>query len=216
MKKHILCLGDSNTHGYCADPDDCADGGKRFNEDERWTCLLQKALGDEYLVIEEGLGGRTTVFQDPLHEGMDTLSVLYPILKSHQDIDLLIVMLGTNDTKDRFAVNAYCISLGMERLLLKAISIDCWSESGPNILVVAPAPIGREMVDDGMGIHCAEKSEELAKYYEPLAKSLGCHFLDAHDCEVNPIDYTHLSKKGHSQLAKMLADVVPEIIQHTK
>ena len=45
MKKHILCLGDSNTHGYCADPADCADGGIRFNEDERWTCLLQKALG---------------------------------------------------------------------------------------------------------------------------------------------------------------------------
>ena len=52
MKKHILCLGDSNTHGYCADPNDCADHGIRFNEDERWTCRLQKALGDEYLVTE--------------------------------------------------------------------------------------------------------------------------------------------------------------------
>ena len=37
MKTHILCLGDSNTHGYCADPNDCADHGIRFNEDERWT-----------------------------------------------------------------------------------------------------------------------------------------------------------------------------------
>ena len=50
MKTHILCLGDSNTHGYCADPNDCADHGIRFNEEERWTCRLQKALGDEYLV----------------------------------------------------------------------------------------------------------------------------------------------------------------------
>ena len=75
MKKHILCLGDSNTHGYCADPKDCADGGIRFNENERWTCLLQKALGDDYLVTEEGLSGRTTVFQDPLHECMDALTV---------------------------------------------------------------------------------------------------------------------------------------------
>ena len=48
MKKHIVCFGDSNTHGYCADPRDCADGGDRFNENERWTCLLQKALGEEY------------------------------------------------------------------------------------------------------------------------------------------------------------------------
>ena len=67
MKTHILCLGDSNTHGYCADPNDCADHGIRFNEDERWTCRLQKALGDEYLVTEEGLSGRTTVFVDPIH-----------------------------------------------------------------------------------------------------------------------------------------------------
>ena len=53
MKTHILCLGDSNTHGYCADPKDNADGGIRFNEDERWTCRLQTALGDKYLVTEE-------------------------------------------------------------------------------------------------------------------------------------------------------------------
>ena len=71
MKTHILCLGDSNTHGYCADPNDCADHGIRFNEEERWTCRLQKALGDEYLVTEEGLSGRTTVFVDPIHESMD-------------------------------------------------------------------------------------------------------------------------------------------------
>ncbi|MEG1569531.1 MAG: lipolytic enzyme, G-D-S-L, partial [Oscillospiraceae bacterium] len=53
MKKHILCFGDSNTQGYCADPSDCQDGGLRFNEDERWTRLLQRALGEEYLVLEE-------------------------------------------------------------------------------------------------------------------------------------------------------------------
>ena len=84
MKTHILCLGDSNTHGYCADPNDCADHGIRFNEEERWTCRLQKALGDEYLVTEEGLSGRTTVFVDPIHESMDALSVIYALLKSHE------------------------------------------------------------------------------------------------------------------------------------
>ncbi|MFR6092684.1 MAG: GDSL-type esterase/lipase family protein, partial [Faecalibacterium prausnitzii] len=102
MKKHILCLGDSNTHGYCADPADCADHGIRFNEDERWTCRLQTALGSDYLVTEEGLSGRTTVFVDPIHESMDALSVAYSLLKSHEAIDLLIIMLGTNDVKERF------------------------------------------------------------------------------------------------------------------
>ena len=54
MKKHIVCFGDSNTHGYCADPSDTVTGGARFDETERWTCLLQQKLGEEYLVLEEG------------------------------------------------------------------------------------------------------------------------------------------------------------------
>ena len=122
MKTHILCLGDSNTHGYCADPNDCADHGIRFNEDERWTCRLQKALGDEYLVTEEGLSGRTTVFVDPIHESMDALSVIYSLLKSHEVIDLLIIMLGTNDVKERFGANAACASRTKPLPLPRSIS----------------------------------------------------------------------------------------------
>ena len=75
MKKHIVCLGDSNTHGYCADPNDCADHGNRFNENERWTCLLQKALGEDFHVLAEGLSGRTTVLPSALQEGMPALDV---------------------------------------------------------------------------------------------------------------------------------------------
>ena len=120
MKKHIVCFGDSNTHGYCADPADCADGGIRFNESERWTRRLQRALGEEYLVIEEGLSGRTTCFDDPIHEGLNGLNYIYPCLKSHEDVDLLVIMLGTNDTKDRFYASAACIGIGMARLVKKA------------------------------------------------------------------------------------------------
>ena len=150
MKKHILCLGDSNTHGYCADPNDCADHGIRFNEDERWTCVLQKLLGQDYLVSEEGLSGRTTVFVDPLHESMDALSVAYPLLKSHEFIDLLVIMLGTNDTKDRLGMNAACIGLGMERLVRKCMSVDCWGGKAPNVLIIAPPHIGEELKDPCM------------------------------------------------------------------
>ena len=125
MKKHILCFGDSNTHGYCADPADCF-GGIRFTEDQRWPRLLQKALGEDYLVIEEGLSGRTTCFDDPIHEGLNALDYIYPCLKSHEDIDLLVIMLGTNDCKDRFYASAACIGLGMARLVKKARDTDCW------------------------------------------------------------------------------------------
>ncbi len=212
MKKHILCLGDSNTHGYCADPADNADGGHRFNESERWTCLLQKALGDDYLVTEEGLSGRTTVFADPLHESMDALSVAYPLLKSHEVIDLLIIMLGTNDTKDRLGMNAACIGLGMNRLVTKCKSVDCWGDHGSSILIIAPPPIGEQLNDPYMGSGCIAKSRELAKYYQAQAKVLGCHFMDAAGCEFNSIDFMHLSRRGHAQLAERLAALVPQLL----
>ena len=113
MKKHIVCLGDSNTHGYCADPADCADGSlQRFNEEERWTCLLQKKLGEDYLVAEEGLSGRTTVFDDPLYEHLSALDYLYPCLKSHEPVSLLIVMLGTNDANSGWAPTLTPSALG--------------------------------------------------------------------------------------------------------
>ncbi len=212
MKKHIVCLGDSNTHGYCADPADCADHGNRFNEQERWTCLLQAALGDEYLVLEEGLGGRTTVFADPLHEGMDAVSVAYPILMSHEPVDLLIIMLGTNDTKERFSANAAAIAVGMERLIQKCKSTECWGKGGANILVVCPPPLGDGFHDEVMGPGCVEKSKALPPYMEAVAKRNNVHFLNAAPCEFNPVDFTHLTRKGHARLAGMLADMVPSLL----
>ncbi|MBQ9647744.1 MAG: lipolytic enzyme, G-D-S-L [Oscillospiraceae bacterium] len=212
MKKHIVCFGDSNTHGYCADPADCADGGSRFNESERWTCLLQKALGGDYLVLEEGLGGRTTVFADPLHESMDAVSVAYPVLMSHEPVDLLIIMLGTNDTKERFAANAAAIAAGMERLIQKCQSTPCWGAKGPNILVVCPPPLGAGFHDEVMGKGCVEKSAALPPYMKAVAERNGCAFFDAKDCEMNPVDFTHLTKKGHARLAEQLAKLAPELV----
>ena len=213
MKKHIVCLGDSNTHGYCADPTDTADGGNRFNESERWTCLLQQLLGEEYLVLEEGLGGRTTVFPDHLHEGMPALDVALPILMSHEPVDLLVIMLGTNDVKDRLGMNAACIALGMGRLVDKCKSVACWGDHAPNILVVCPPHIGRELNDPCMGTECAAKSEELAKYMEPAVLSRGCAFLDAEGiAEFNKVDYMHLTRKGHADLAAKLASMIPALL----
>ena len=211
MKKHIVCFGDSNTHGYCADPSDCADGGNRFNENERWTCLLQRSLGEEYLVLEEGLGGRTTVFVDALHDSMDGVGVAYPILMTHEPVDLLVIMLGTNDTKERFAANAAAIAVGMERLIQKCQSTPCWGAKGPNILVVCPPPLGAGFHDEVMGKGCVEKSVALPPYMKAVAERNGCAYFDAKDCEMNPVDFTHLTRKGHAQLAEALAKLVPTL-----
>ena len=213
MKKHIVCFGDSNTHGYCADCRDCQDGGNRFNEQERWTCLLQAALGQDYLVIEEGLGGRTTVFSDPLHEGMDALGVAYPILMSHKPVDLLIIMLGTNDTKERFSANAAAIAAGMERLIKKCKDTECWGKDGPNILVVCPPPLGDGFHDAVMGAGCVEKSKALSSYMKAVAERNHVHFIDARDCEFNAVDFTHLTRKGHAQLAEILSEAVPGLLR---
>ena len=219
MKKHIVCLGDSNTHGYCADPADCAGGGIRFTEEQRWTRLLQTHLGDGYLVIEEGLSGRTTCFEDPLHEGLSALQYITPCLKSHEFVDLLIIMLGTNDVKDRFAASAACVAIGMGRLVKKAIATECWGDKKPNILVIAPPHIGDGMfaspVGETMGADCAAKSRELAKYYKEQCDLIGCHFLDAQalNCEFNQVDFMHLTNKGHATLADALSKLVPTLIK---
>ena len=219
MKKHIVCMGDSNTHGYCADPADCADGGIRFTEEQRWTRLLQKNLGEDYLVIEEGLSGRTTCFEDPLHEGLSALNYIYPCLKSHESVDLLVIMLGTNDVKERFGASAACVAIAMGRLVKKAQATECWGGKKPNILVICPPPIGEGMISSPvgptMGAGCREKSLELAKYYKEQCDLCGVHFLDANALGVgfNTVDYMHLTSKDHTLLAQKLAEAIPELVK---
>lgn len=215
MKKHIVCYGDSNTHGYCA-----VTGG-RFDETQRWCCLLQERLGENYLVIEEGLSGRTTSFTDPIHEGLNGLDYIYPCLMSHEPVDLLVIMLGTNDTKERFGSSAACIALGLKRLVAKAIATtDCWNGGKPNILIVSPQNIDEKYIgsDVGatMGHGCAEKSAGLAEEFAKIAELMGCHFMDADaviTAAVNDIDYMHLSMEGHRQLADALAEKIGGIFQ---
>lgn len=213
MRRHIVCLGDSNTHGYSPDAPQF-----RFGEEERWTCLLQRALGQDYLVLEEGLPGRTTVFEDPVEEGMPALPYLYPCLKSHAPVDLLVIMLGTNDTKERLSANACAIGKGMTRLVRKAQTIDCWGEKGPNILLIAPLAIGkgveRSPVAQEMGQGCVEKSLRLPGQFRAAAKELGCAFLDANTLglEQNQVDHMHLTRDSHRLLAEALAQLIPTLL----
>ena len=214
MKRHVICLGDSNTHGYCGAQEGETLCGGRFSEAERWPCLLQRALGEEYLVIEEGLCGRTTVFPDPLEPGLDAISYLRPCLLSHAPVSLLILMLGTNDTKERFGLSAEEIARGMERLARQAMSEDCWGPGGPDLLIVAPPAIRPEVehspVAAAMGRGCAEKSRQLAEHYRRLAARLGARFLDGEGCELNLVDHMHLTQAGHAQLAARVGAVLSD------
>lgn len=213
MQKNILCFGDSNTHGYNSKTNG------RFDVNERWPKLLQKNLGDDYYVIEEGLCGRTTSFEDPVFEGLCGLHAIYPCMMTHEPLDLVIIMLGTNDTKDRFNANAFIIGKGLERLAQKAIDTHAAWRGAPNVLLVAPPPIhpdyAKTAVAGEMGDKCVERSRGLAKEFKDVADRLHCHFLDAGSIpgiEMYPYDWMHLSLGSHKLLADELTNVIKEIL----
>lgn len=213
MQKNILCFGDSNTHGYNSKT------GGRFDVNERWTKLLQKNLGDDYYIIEEGLSGRTTSFEDPVFEGLCGLNVIYPCMMSHEPLDLVIIMLGTNDTKDRFNANSFIIGKGLERLAQKTIDTHAAWRGAPNVLLIAPPPIhpdyAKTAVAGEMGDKCVERSRGLAKEFKDVADRLHCHFLDAGSIpgiEMYPYDWMHLSLESHKFLADELTKVMKEIL----
>lgn len=213
MKKHILCIGDSNTHGLCTDPSESTDHGSRYNEEERWTCLLQKALGGEYLVIEEGLSGRTCVYDDPDMDSVNLLPVLHALLNSHEPLDLLILMLGTNDAKTKFHTDPAKIAAGMQILLEEAKSVPCWGKNAPKILIVAPVPIEEGVIYPEFNKESVETTKGLARKYAFLAIHEGVNFLDAGGCELTRADHVHLTAKGHRQLAERMETAVREILE---
>ena len=151
---NILCFGDSNTYGYKQD------GTGRFDTDTRWTSLLQKKLGADHRVIEEGLCGRTTVFQDDLREGRRGLDLIGVTLEMHNPIDLFIVMLGTNDCKTRYNASAGTIAKGLAQVIQKARK----NVSQPfNLLVISPIHLGEGVGDPGFDPEFDEKSVEVSK-----------------------------------------------------
>lgn len=208
---NILCFGDSNTHGY-----NPSNGG-RFDRNTRWTGILQSLLGEEDCIIEEGLSGRTTVFNDPIHEGLSGFDYIYPCLMTHEPVDLLIIMLGTNDTKERFGANANVISLGLKRLIEKAKNTKvAFRNNKPNILIVAPLPMREEVLslECGltMGVDCVKKSKEIIPLFEKIAQEQECYFFDPSKYAMcSDDDYMHLDEKAHSILAHKLYEFITEI-----
>ena len=210
-KIRILCYGDSNTWGYISGSDH-----QRYGE-ERWTRQLAKILGDQFEIIEEGLNTRTLLSNDlrPGKEGKNGYDYLIPCLDSHDPIDLVIIMLGTNELQTRFNRTVREIGEIFEEYFVKTIlnRKSQISDSYPKLLVVAP-PIVNDNADyckeNNRYAGATQKSKDLNNIYENIAKKYNCYFLRDDTLEVG-VDGAHLTEESHKKLAKLLARKIKEI-----
>ena len=210
--KNILCFGDSNTFGV--NPQ-----GGRYTRDVRWTGILQKMLGDDYYVIEEGMGARNTVFDDPLEMGptRNGLKALPICLQSHKPLDLVIVSLGINDCRSYFNASPKVIARGVE-IICDTIENFQYNQGikAPKILIVSPNYIGDNMekcpyipFDDESRI----KSRELLPYYKAVAKNHNYLFLNAAEiAKASEYDQIHMPPEGHKAVAEALFKIIKENI----
>lgn len=202
--KTILCFGDSNTYGLKPD------GTGRYDFTVRFPGRLQTILGDDYRIIEEGCPGRTTVFEDknrPYKKGIDYIS---PCLYSHNPLDYVVVMLGTNDCKSAFGATSKQVAGGLSAVI-ERIKMD--ASPLPKILIVSPIHLGDSMgepnYDPEFSKTSVATSKGLANEYHQLAQKLGCDFLDASAvAKPSSIDQEHLDEIGHNNLAKAIAQII--------
>lgn len=209
--KTILCYGDSNTWGYHPATK------KRYGRDERWAGVLRQELGEDYLVIEEGLNGRTTVWDDPIEGYKNGKDYLIPCLDTHRPLDLVIIMLGTNDLKKRFSLTAFDIAKGAGVLVeIAQKSAAGPDDQAPKVLLLAPPPLAllagtdfADMFEDGEA-----KSRKLAHHYGLVAQELGCELLDTAEVIVSSkIDAIHFDLAEHRKLGQAVAARVRKIFE---
>ena len=204
--KRILCYGDSNTWGYIPG------SGERYPEDIRWPTRLQKLLGEDYRIIEEGLNGRTTVVDDSIQPYRCGLEYLRPCLLSHMPLDMVVLMLGTNDTKRRFGLSASEIARGIEQLVT-AIRVSGAGLDGkaPAILILSPPLIGTYSKNDDFD-GAAEKSLNFASEFSAVAETHGCGFLDlGQHLSAAENDGVHLTPDQHGRLAELVSEQIQTV-----
>ena len=209
--KSVVCFGDSNTYGY--DPST----GDRFPDSVRWTCLLQDLLGDGYKVIEEGLNGRTTVFEDPNDDWKRGVDYIKGILCTHRPVDHLVIMLGSNDMKTIFNASPEEIATGLNEIVQRAEKVmDLKQGYVPKILIVSPPEISTDVLagpfSGSFNEVSIDKSRRLAEYYKRVADKHGCAFLDAKQyIKPSVEDGLHLDPAGHKGLAEAVSEAIKRL-----
>ncbi|CAN5164791.1 SGNH/GDSL hydrolase family protein [soil metagenome] len=214
--KTVLCFGDSLTWGWI--PTDAGSPTQRYPRDTRWTGVLADTLGEDYSVIEEGLSARTTNVDDPTDPRLNGAAYLPAALASHLPLDLVILMLGTNDTKAYLGRTPFDIATGMSILAVQVLTAAGGigtTYPAPKLLVVAPPPLG-VMPDPWFqlmfeGGH--EKSAALADTYRAMTSFFKVPFFDAGSViSTEGSDGIHFSEQNNRDLGAALADQVRQLL----
>jgi lysophospholipase L1-like esterase len=212
--KTILCYGDSNTWGSV--PMVSLDRALRYSREQRWPGVLRRELGADYEVIEEGCPGRTTVWDDPIEGDLNGKTHLPHILHSHQPLDLVTIMLGTNDLKARFGKRAYDIALAAGTLVDMVRWQSFVTGETPQVLLITPPPVPMNAPElfREMFWGAGEKSRQFAHFFRQVAEQRGCGFLDAGEIvETSQIDGVHLDLESHTKLGLAVAQRVREMLE---
>ena len=210
MKKRIMCYGDSNTWGFIAGSD-----FKRYEDGVRWTSVLADTLGAEYTVLEEGYNGRTTVWFDPVEQRKSGLETLTTIIDSCSPLDVVIIMLGTNDTKCQFTATSANIASSAALIAKEIMSSPFGPVFGqaPKVLLVSPPIIENPQFAGLFDETSAAISRGFSEDFKKQAELLSCSFFDAASCtEPDPKDGVHITAESHSKLGRAIAEKILEII----
>ncbi|MCL2684718.1 MAG: SGNH/GDSL hydrolase family protein [Synergistaceae bacterium] len=218
MSKRILCFGDSNTWGFM--PDGQPEDGSyhlRYRFEARWTGILQGILGPDYRVIEEGLNGRTTMWDDPKAPYRNGAKYLDACVETHAPLDLIMIMLGTNDLKPRISGRA-CDSADGVVLLIEMIrrNPSGRGHAAPPVLIASPVAIGSHIekspfADEFGGRTSHEESLKTPKYLAAKAQATASGFIDAAKYARTGPDALHLDEGSHKKFAKALAQKIKKI-----
>lgn len=207
MSRTLVCYGDSNTFGMM--PFACPAQNHRWPVGQRWPDMLQQHLGQAWQVIPEGLPGRTTVYDDPRGEWLNGRRTLRPILASHAPVDLLILMLGTNDLKAIFDADAATIASNVITLIDDVHSFGIGPAlQTPKILVLSPIPINEACIPGNASAGGDKKSRALAGHLEALCSQQQVAFLDLAPLGEVKDDGEHLDPATHARIAQAVADKV--------
>jgi lysophospholipase L1-like esterase len=215
-KRRVMCFGDSLTWGWV--PTLAGAPTTRYPFADRWTGVIAKALGPGFEVLEEGLSARTTDIDDPIDMRLNGANHLPAALASHFPLDLVVVMLGTNDTKAVFRRTAFEIANGLSRLLIQILT----SAGGvgtvygaPKVLVICPPPLAEmpHVWFQGMFEGGYEKTRQLPKQYQALCSFFGVDYFDAGSViTTDGCDGIHFTAQNNHDLGKALAVKVKEIL----